>query len=492
MLFNSYIFMIFLPAVLFIYYGLRYLNRHEAAKLALFAASVIFYAYNHPAYSFLLLGSIACNYLLYRGMEAAGSSTLQRRYLRKGLLILGILLNLGVLFYFKYYDFFLENVNAVFRTDFNLRHILLPLGISFFSFQQLSFVIDAYRGEVKDYSLLDYSLYVSFFPQLVAGPIVLHKELIHQFADPVRHRVRLDYMTVGLRYFVMGLFKKVMVADRFGYIVSAGHVYPFQRDTVGTILVIVGYTLQIYFDFSGYSDMAIGLGKMFGFDIPVNFNSPYKSVTIADFWSRWHMTMTRFFTQYLYIPLGGSRKGLVRTCINVLIVFSVSGLWHGAAWNFVLWGLMHGIAQVLYRIFKKTADRIPKVLMAFGTFVFVNLAWVMFRAESLGQVVRIGKCLLAGGFSGNNTDLYMAFLGDAPKLLLENICYSAEWGSVLAVTVTLLGFALALAVVFWAPSTHEIAYREKVCRFEGVLWAVMLFVCLMSFANVSTFLYFNF
>lgn len=492
MLFNSYIFMVFLPVVWLGYFGLHKIRRHELAKFLLFAASVIFYAYNHPAYSFLLLGSIAGNYAIYRLMDHIKEKHPEKLLARKSIMIFGVTANLAVIFYFKYFDFFLENVNLILKTDFPLLKIMLPLGISFFTFQQVSFVIDAYKGETGKYSLLDYSLFVSFFPQLVAGPIVLHKDLIPQFADETRFRPQWERMTVGLRYFVMGLFKKVMVADRFGYIVSAGYVYPFERDTVGAAIIIVAYTLQIYFDFSGYSDMAIGLGKMFGFEIPINFNSPYKAVTIADFWSRWHMTMTNFFTQYLYIPLGGSRKGMARTCINVMIVFALSGLWHGAAWSFVLWGMMHGAAQVLYRVFKKQADRVPKVLMAMGTFIYVNIAWVLFRAEGLGQTYRVIRSLVLGGFSGNNSDLCLAFMGDTLELVLENIFYGDAWVSVAALVITAVGFAAALLVVFFAPSSHEIANRENVHRQEGILWAVMAFLCFINFSNVSTFLYFNF
>ena len=484
--------MVFLPVVWLGYFGLHRWNRHKAARAYLLLASLVFYGYNHPAYLFLLIGSILGNYALYRQMRWLAENRPDRTASRKAVMAVGVTANLASIFYFKYYDFFIENVNALLKTEYTLLHILLPLGISFFTFQQVSFVIDTYRGETGAYSLLDYSLFVSFFPQLVAGPIVLHQDLIPQFEDQSLYKPRWDRMTVGLRYFVMGLFKKVIVADRFGYIVSAGHVYPFERDTLGTALVILAYTLQIYFDFSGYSDMAIGLGKMFGFDIPANFKSPYKAVTIADFWDRWHMTMTRFFTKYLYIPLGGSRRGMARTCLNVMIVFSLSGLWHGAAWTFVAWGMVHGAALVLYRVFKKTVDRIPRLLLGMGTFCYVNMAWVLFRADSLGQAYRMVRCLLAGGFSGKNQDLFLAFLGDTPELFLENIFGGGEWMTILAVVVTLLCFMSALLVVFLAPSSHEIANREEVRANEGILWAVMAFLCFMSFSNVSTFLYFNF
>lgn len=243
--------------------------------------------------------------------------------MRKIIAILGVAANLLLLFYFKYFNFFIKNINNVFGTNVGLRDIVLPLGISFFTFQQISFIVDSYRKETGRYSLLDYGVFVSFFPQLIAGPIVLHQEMIPQLDREEHWHLDAGKMTVGLRYFVLGLFKKTMIADRFGNVVAAGYANTLNWNTWEAAFIILSYTLQIYFDFSGYSDMAIGLGKMFGLDIPVNFNSPYKAVTIADFWKRWHMTMTNFFTKYVYIPLGGSRKGKIRTYINILIVFSL-------------------------------------------------------------------------------------------------------------------------------------------------------------------------
>lgn len=405
---------------------------------------------------------------------------------------LGVAANLMVLFYYKYFNFFVDNINKVLKTDFGLENIILPLGISFFTFQQVSFLVDRYRGETEEYSLLDYSVFVAFFPQLVAGPIVLHKDLIPQFSQKERFTPRWENIMVGLRYFVLGLFKKTMIADRFGNLVNLGYVYPFERDLPGTVLIILSYTLQIYFDFSGYSDMAIGLGKLFGMDIPVNFQEPYKATTIAEFWDRWHMTMTGFFTKYLYIPLGGSRKGKIRTYLNTMIVFALSGLWHGAAWAFVAWGVVHGLALVLHRIFKKYIEKLPRLLTGLFTFGFVNMAWVLFRTESIGKTVAVVKRLFAGGFTGNNMDLYHAFLGDNLEIMLQNISYSAVGFDVLAVIVTVVGLLVTLLVVFCAPSSHHIANRKTTFPGEGIVFAIMAVLSIMTFTNVSTFLYFNF
>ncbi len=491
MLFNSQIFVfLFLPVVWCVYFGLHKVGAHKAAKAALLIASIVFYGYYNMAYVPLLVGSIIFNYGIFMLLGQLSQKPLPG--VRKAVMALGVAANLMVLFYYKYFNFFVDNINRVLKTDFGLENIILPLGISFFTFQQVSFLVDRYRGETDEYSLLDYSVFVAFFPQLVAGPIVLHKELIPQFSQKERFKPNWENIMVGLRYFVLGLFKKTMIADRFGNLVNLGYVYPFERDLPGTVLIILSYTLQIYFDFSGYSDMAIGLGKLFGVDIPVNFNEPYKAATIAEFWNRWHMTMTGFFTKYLYIPLGGSRKGKIRTYINTMIVFTLSGLWHGAAWAFVAWGMVHGLALVFHRIFKKYIEKLPRLLTGLFTFGFVNMAWVLFRTESIGKTVAVAKRLFVGGFSGNNMDLCHAFVGDNLEIMLQNISYSAAGFDMLAVVVTVIGLLTALLVVFLAPSSHHIANRKTAFAGEGIVFAVMAVLAIMTFTNVSTFLYFNF
>lgn len=232
--------------------------------------------------------------------------------------------------------------------------------------------------------------------------------------------------------------------------------------------------------------------KLFGVDIPINFNEPYKAVNIAEFWKRWHITMTGFFTKYLYIPLGGNRKGRYRTYLNVMIVFTLSGLWHGAAWAFVLWGMLHGLALVFHRIFKSYIEKLPHILTGFFTFVFVNLAWVLFRTESIGRAKQVLTRLFTGGFSGDNTDLFLAFLGDNPEILLQNISYDQTGLSVFAAVFTVVCLLAALLVVFLAPSSHRIAGRRMAFAGEGVVFALMAVLSVMTFTNVSTFLYFNF
>ncbi len=496
MLFNSAIFVLaFLPIVFLGYYGLRRLKCHCMAKLFLLGASLVFYGYFQWTYLLVLVASIIINYLahvlLTRDEEAHLSAG------RRAIMIVAVVMNLGSIAYFKYFNFFIENINAITKQSLPLLSIALPLGISFFTFQQISFVVDSYYGKAKRYFWLDYSVFVSFFPQLVAGPIVVHGELIPQLSDEKRYGIRADYIVDGIRYFVIGLAKKVLLADRLSLIVTWGYENIAGLSSPEAIWLILAYTLQIYFDFSGYSDMAIGIGKLLGFDLPVNFNEPYKAHNILEFWKRWHITMTRFFTQYLYFPLGGSRKGTARTYVNVMLVFALSGLWHGAGWTFVIWGCLHGLASVFHRICHKGIDRLPRWLTTLVTFGFVNCAWVFFRAENLHTVKLVFAHLLRGGMVGYNAvetsiPMIRVFCGNNLIAFLE---HCGAVGNVQ--TVLLIGFALLatlgmLLLVFKAPSTHALSARKEPGKWEGICLAVLLILCIMTFSSVSEFLYFQF
>ena len=355
MLFNSYIFLLFfLPFTWCIYYILNHFKCYRFAQGALVAASFVFYGYEDYHLCFILLGTILVNYLFhYLFLEKIKSS-----WLRKGLLITGICANFGLLFYFKYFNFLLENLNRFAGGDFTMKNIVMPLGISFFTFQQVSFVVDSYKWEVERVDFLDYALFVSFFPQLVAGPIVLHGEMIPQFRDTSKKKIQFDSLIAGLEYLIIGFAKKVLIADQFARICDAGYAALAELNSISAVLTMLAFTLQIYFDFSGYCDMAIGLGKLFNIEIPLNFDSPYRSFTIAEFWKRWHMTLTRFLTTYLYIPLGGNRKGTARTIFNLFIVWFMTGLWHGINWNFLVWGLGLWLIIVLEKcVYRKFLER---------------------------------------------------------------------------------------------------------------------------------------
>ncbi|MDE6892044.1 MAG: MBOAT family protein, partial [Lachnospiraceae bacterium] len=389
MLFNSYIFIfLFLPLTLAGWYLLNRLKAWEGAKVFLAGMSLWFYGYFNVYYLAVIVASILGNYLLSCLMKFS-----RTRFTARLGLLCGLLLNLGFLFYFKYYDFFFENINLIFRANFTLKHILLPLGISFFTFQQLSFIIDRCTGRAEHYSFINYVTFVTFFPQLIAGPIVTYREMMPQFEDKGRRSFQPDNFAKGIVIFTIGLGKKVLLADVLALPVNFGFEQTAFLDTTSTLLVILAYTLEIYFDFSGYSDMAIGLGKMFNIELPVNFNSPYKACSVKELWQRWHMTLSRFFIQYVYIPLGGSRKGKVRTVVNTFLVFFLSGLWHGANWTYIAWGTMQGLLVIwdnLGTVGVKGSDMkkpvrftIPKWLGWIFTFGFFNLSLFFFRSESM-------------------------------------------------------------------------------------------------------------
>ena len=484
MLFNSYIFvLVFLPLCMIGYFGCSHFGKGTYGQVFLLGMSLWFYGYFHVEYLFIIVFSILCNYGFY---VLLGRSSGSGR--RKRLLAGALVLDVGILFYYKYFNFFLENVNGIFGRNFALTSILLPLGISFFTFQQLSFVIDAYKGEVPAYRFLDYACFVTYFPQLIAGPIVTHDELIPQFMDEERKRFRWDNFVRGMYLFVLGLSKKVLIADTFGNGVNWGFANIGELDSTNGFLVMLFYTIQIYFDFSGYCDMAVGLGRMMNLELPLNFHSPYRAASITEFWERWHMTLTRFFTRYVYIPLGGSRKGTVRTCRNVMLVFLVSGLWHGADWTFVLWGACHGVCSVLTRLCKGTLERIPQAVRWLGTFLFLNVTWVLFRADSIGDAARLLGKLLELDFGPVNGSLTAGFYLPECGLLDSLIPFTRICPEFFLIVFT----AAALFLLFGVRNAYEKmkAFEPELGRL--LLTALLLVWCICSFSGVSTFLNFNF
>ncbi len=509
MQFNSYIFiLLFLPLTLIGYFTLNRWGREKLSKEFLLIMSLWFYGYFNVYYLFIICGSILVNYVVFLMMK---TPSFRERGKRKALLTAGIVFNVAVIFYFKYYDFFLENLNALFKTNFVLMHIVLPLGISFFTFQQISFVVDAYKGECDDYGFLEYALFVTFFPQLVAGPIVLHSELIPQFKDKNRWQVNFDNLSRGVMLFTRGLAKKVLIADIFGNAVNWG----FSQAAIiaegegaltipEILIVMVSYTFQIYFDFSGYSDMATGLAAMLNLELPMNFDSPYKAISVADFWKRWHMTLTRFLTRYVYIPLGGSRKGKLRTYLNTMIVFLVSGIWHGANWTFILWGVLHGLAQcfnkmthglyvsIIGSIKKGPAGKvftaIVKGLCWFVTFIFVNVTWLLFRADSVTMWTQLLRRLFVLNLDVR-TELVEAFR--IPKLTALLAGLGAESSDFFVLSVSTVVFmVLALIICLVPVNNYRAEYRKN--AFNLVATVVLLTLCVISLSSVSTFLYFNF
>ena len=398
MVFSSTIFLcVYLPLVLLGYY----ICPKKGRNLFLLIASLVFYAWGEPKYVFLMIFSILVNYIFGRLMDKHREN--KKRL--KLMLVLSVVIDLGLLSVFKYTDFVITNINAIFGSSFDLLNIALPIGISFYTFQAMSYTIDVYRDDVRvQKNLIDFGMYITMFPQLIAGPIVRYADVQDQLAD--RSVTTVDF-SEGVMRFVVGLGKKVLLANQMGAVWS--DIYALGGD-VSTLMAWTGaiaYTFQIYFDFSGYSDMAIGLGRMFGFKFPENFRYPYQSVSITDFWRRWHITLSTWFKEYLYIPLGGNRRGLARQALNLLIVWSLTGFWHGAGWNFVMWGLYYFVILFIEKLFLlKALDKLPKFFRHVYALLLIIIGWVIFASDDVSVLLPfLGSMFGANGAIGG-MDVY--------------------------------------------------------------------------------------
>jgi alginate O-acetyltransferase complex protein AlgI len=485
MLFNSHEYLLlFLPISLIVYFGLNRLHLTLASKLWLVVTSLFFYAWWNPKYLPLLLASILINFSIGTALSRSAITTDLNR---KALLIFGICVNVILLGYYKYTDFVLTNLNQFFHSGFKLQHIILPIGISFFTFTQIAYLVDAYRRTVKEYDLLNYSLFVSFFPHLLAGPIIHHKEMMPQFSR-IRNSVH-DYrhLMIGLCLLFAGLVKKVMIADRLGGWAGDGFDIIPNPTLLHAWAISLCYTFQIYFDFSGYTDMALGAALMFNIKLPVNFNSPYKSLDIQEFWRRWHITLGRFLREYIYVPLGGNRAVPVLVCVNLMVTFLIGGIWHGAAWTFLVWGGLHGAAIVIHYVWKKANFRLPTVLAWLVTFNFINFTWIFFRARDWGAVAKILRGMI--GLNG------VVFPEEASKFLAPlgiGSGHFMEWEKIMVGSrdawIYIPG-ALIFCLVL--KNTNQIFERMKPD------WRVLILIVLgaytiLNMSHVSEFLYFNF
>lgn len=396
MLFNCYEFIfLFLPATFFLYFALSRKKLVIAAKAWLILASLFFYSWWNISFLPIILVSIAVNYAVGASLSSLNPKNTK---FRKSMLIFGVAFNLLLLGYYKYFAFLVDNANAILGTHWTVMAKELPLGISFFTFTQIAYLVDAHRGQAKETSGESYSLFVTFFPHLLAGPIIHHRAVMPQFDRLRNHLVQHKNIFFGLFYFLMGLFQKVVIADYVGPIANMGFLNAHFLSLIEAWGALLAYALQIYFDFAGYSNMAIGLALIFNIRFPINFNSPYQATSIIDFWRRWHMTLSQFLRDYLYIPLGGNRGGQFSRYRNIMLTMLLGGLWHGAGWTFVIWGGYHGLLIVLNHGIQKIRITLPKFLSILITFFFVCYGWVFFKSADLGQAWAMTRGLF--GFQG--------------------------------------------------------------------------------------------
>jgi alginate O-acetyltransferase complex protein AlgI len=518
-LFNSYEFLfLFLPVVFLVFFQIGHYSRPLAA-LWLFAASLFFYGWWNPAYVGLLLVSIFFNFAVGTALSREHARGHVRR--NKWILGLGVATNLVLLGYFKYANFFVTNADAALNLGWQIETIILPLGISFFTFTQIAFLVDAYRGEVKETNFIHYGLFVTYFPHLIAGPVLHHKEMMPQFAQPSTYRVNWENLSIGLTIFSIGLFKKVVLADGIAPFASPVFSAAANGETL-TFLEAWGgalaYTFQLYFDFSGYSDMAIGISRMFGVKLPLNFDSPYKAVNIIEFWRRWHMTLSRFLRDYLYFALGGNRKGPARRYLNLFVTMLLGGLWHGAGWTFVIWGALHGFYLIInhaWHQIRKALGHDLKRSTSIGrfagmalTFLVVVIGWVFFRAENFDAAIAV----LSGMAGLNGVTLPGWWYGLFHWRLIELMGgMGIHFGSLSAISGD-VNMMISWIVVLWAlawlaPNTQQIMAGfkpalENVTYGGWLRWrlnnywlgsiAVGLLYAITEMGKVSEFLYFQF
>lgn len=489
MLFNSYEFIfLFLPITFFIYFYLNKKRLTLLSKYFLLLSSLFFYTWWNIIYLPLILSSILFNFLIGYFL---GKKNKIKHLVRKQLLTIGIIGNIALLGYFKYSDFFIENFNYIFDLNKELLNLALPLAISFFTFQQIAYLVDSYKYETKEYSLLNYGIFVSFFPQLIAGPIVHHKEIMPQFLNIKNNIINYRNIALGIFIFSIGLFKKVIIADTFAIWANEGFDISSTLTFFEAWATSYSYAFQLYFDFSAYSDMAIGLALIFNIKLPINFNSPYKATSMIELWNRWHITLSRFINKYIFKPilnlLGtySFSNGLIAIFISMLI----SGFWHGASWLFIIFGLINAIALVINQIWKKKLKiKIHKYLawmLTFNTFV---ISIIFFRANTLEDAIKVIK-----GMFGFNGIVLPIFLSSKIDFLKEyNITFGYIFENIHADKYIVLWLFLAFVLVLVFNNSMQLASKFKL-NFKTMILSIILFSCsILSLNKFSEFIYFNF
>lgn len=471
MLFNSYEFIfIFLPVAIIGYFLLGKKQDNKLANIWLILASLFFYSYWNINYLPLLLISIVINYIISGYII---KNRKNNKLLSKKIFYIGIIFNAGLLCYYKYMDFLIENINFITGSNFNLLYIILPLGISFFTITQLVYLVDCYEGVAKDHNFLSYVLFVVFFPHLLAGPILYHKPMMKQFENPINRLINWENMTLGFSLFIIGLAKKVIIADTLSAYVGIGFSDTQSLTLIDSWLTAIAYMMQLYFDFSGYSDMAVGIAKMLNIKIPINFNSPYKAKNLIDFWSRWHMSLTTVITNYLYTPILMSFKKItfVKAMYATFVAMFIAGIWHGAGWTFIIFGTMHAIGLVINHIWKHYKLLMPKILSYLITMLWVLLAFVFFRAESIHDAFNIIQAMFG---------LHGIILNGQEMVLTEK-------------TTLVIFLIVAIILSIFGKNSNEFINSIKYNKYVYIMLGIILFIVLKLMLSISTeFLYFQF
>ena len=489
MLFNSYEFIFaFLPVSFFVFFYLNHKKLTIASKAWLICVSLFFYGWWNIAYLPLILISILFNYTITTAMIGHDESK-KIFFPKQSLLQLGLLFNIGLLVYFKYMDFFISNTNTLFNANFDLLHLALPLAISFYTLQQIAFLVDSYEGLVKEKSFLDYAIFVTFFPQLIAGPIVHHKEMMPQFTS-VKNKIK-NYQNIALGLFIfsIGLFKKVAIADTFAVWATTGFDAATTLNLFEAWATSLSYTFQLYFDFSGYADMAIGAALLFNIKLPRNFNSPFKATGMIDFWKRWHITLTNFITTYIYTPIVKSFNKLTfhKAMLATVIAFLIAGLWHGASWLFVIFGGLNGLGIVINHYWKKKIKiKINKFLAWFITFNYINITFIFFRAKEWVDAVKV----LGSMFSLDNI-VFPSFLNSSFGFLNK---YGIEFGgfvsNIKAGNEIILYILMAFIITLKFKNIYQYQFKEN--SLNLTIFVLVSIVSILKLNEYSEFLYFQF
>lgn len=488
MYFNSYIFILaFLPITLLGYYLINRTKKYQLGHLWLLGASLIFAGYLNVYYAVITTFTVVLGYLfLILVTQKDTAFKVKRIYL-----IIGIVVHVGVLLYFKYSNFFIENINVLLKKEIPLLELLLPIGISFYTFQQIAYLVDCYKDSSVKCGFLEYYLYIMYFPKFLQGPILLHEDMLPALYEEKNKKFSFEHFSKGLYAFALGLGKKVLLADNIALIVDAGYNNIDALNTPSALLAIVGYSLQLYFDFSGYCDMAMGVSEMLQIPVPINFDSPYKATKVTDIWARWHMTLTRFFTRYIYIPLGGNRKGSFRMYANTFIVFFISGFWHGAAWTFIVWGVMHGMAMMLSKLLKQFKIVLPKAIGWLFTFSFWVSSFAIFRAASLGEAKELFLRVIQGGFGR----IYDGFYEQIKKHIEVSLIHRLDILGIMErfPEIFVLGFiGAALMGCLTMKNTQQKLQTFHFTYRKLLVTVVLLFYGIISMESVTVFLYANF